>query len=79
MYCGIGTHFVPSASIEDLRRALSTENISSWKCVEDILNRFSHKVPGTKISRTSFTSVPISEWCFFFGRKKHTRRDPRKN
>ena len=44
IYCGIGTHFVPSASIDSLRQALQTEDVSSPSLVEKILHRFARKV-----------------------------------
>lgn len=45
MYCGIGTHFVPSSSIEGLRQALCSEDVSSDEKVDQIIRRFS-KTPG---------------------------------
>jgi hypothetical protein len=46
MYCGIGTHFVPSTSIESLRHALTSEQIHSVDRVEVILQRFSKQLEG---------------------------------
>ncbi len=46
MYCGVGTHFVPSSAIETLRHDLCSSNISSHKDVENILNSYNKPVPG---------------------------------
>lgn len=47
MYCGIGTHFVPSASINDLKKAFNNDIIDTFNDVESILQRFSKPVGGT--------------------------------
>jgi len=46
MYCGIGTHFVPSADIEPLRQALTSRDISSTDSIEAVLQQFTKTVQG---------------------------------